>query len=309
MPPIAVIDIGTNAVLLLVARVEEGGSITPLVYEQRIPRLGRGVGTGRNLHPDSMNRVLQVLQEYATLMAPHAPSPVIVCGTSALRDAANREEFSRKIREATGWTLEVLTGEEEALWTYRGAVSGIPGLAGTTVLDIGGGSTELTIGNGTSIAKSISLDIGSVRLTERCFRHDPPTPWELDDATAIVEEAIGRTAGFPFRGTTLVGVAGTATSLVLLAREVRSFNIAAVTNVRLERETVEKLFRKLRGMPSSEIRGLSSVLEGRSDVITAGSLILREILAHCGFTSMIVSERGVRYGLVLRETEKAGPPA
>lgn len=307
MPPIAVIDIGTNTVLLLVARLDEGGTITPLVYEQRIPRLGRGVDSSRNLNGESMDRVVTVLKEYALLMAPHAPSPVIVCGTSAVRDAANGEELSRRILAETGWTLEVLSGDDEALWTYRGAISGIPDLQRTTVVDIGGGSTEMTIGDGTTIDQKISLDIGSVRLTERFFKHDPPTAAELESAIEVVENAIDRTAGFPFQGTTLVGVAGTATSLVLLARDVRSFNIAAVTNVRLEREMVERLFRRLRAMPSSEIRGLSPVLEGRNDVITAGSLILREIMAHCGFTSMIVSERGVRYGLAIREAEKAHP--
>jgi exopolyphosphatase/guanosine-5'-triphosphate,3'-diphosphate pyrophosphatase len=248
-----------------------------------------------------------VLKEYALLMAPHAPFPVVVCGTSAVRDAANGEELSRRILAETGWTLEVLSGDDEALWTYRGAISGIPDLQRTTVVDIGGGSTEMTIGDGTTIDQKISLDIGSVRLTERFFKHDPPTAAELESAIEVVENAIDRTAGFPFQGTTLVGVAGTATSLVLLARDVRSFNIAAVTNVRLEREMVERLFRRLRAMPSSEIRGLSPVLEGRNDVITAGSLILREIMAHCGFTSMIVSERGVRYGLAIREAEKASP--
>jgi exopolyphosphatase/guanosine-5'-triphosphate,3'-diphosphate pyrophosphatase len=307
LPPIAVIDIGTNTVLLLVATVDDKGNITPLLYEQRIPRLGRGVDAGGNLNSDSMDHVVAVLKEYAVLMASFAPSPVVVCGTSAVRDAANREEFSRRVLEGTGWALEVLSGDDEALWAYRGAISGFPEVHRTTVLDIGGGSTELTIGDGNTIERKISLDIGSVRLTERCFRQDPPSAGDLEAAIDIVENAIDRTAGFPFEGTTLVGVAGTATSLALLVRGARAFDVAAVTNVRLEREAVEKLFRKLRAMSSAEIQGLSPVLEGRSDVITAGSLILREIMMHCAFTSMIVSERGVRYGIALREAERRGP--
>jgi exopolyphosphatase / guanosine-5'-triphosphate,3'-diphosphate pyrophosphatase len=304
LPPIAVIDIGTNTVLLLAARLGEDGTITPLLYEQRIPRLGRGVDSSRSLHSDGMNRVVAVVQEYAALIAPLAPSPVIVCGTSAVRDAANREELSRRILAGTGWTLEVLTGDEEAFWTYRGAVSGIPGSGRTTVADIGGGSTELTVGDGTTIAERISLDIGSVRLTERCFHHDPPTLLELETAIEYVENEIARAASFPFKGTTLVGVAGTATSLALLASGTTTFDVAAVTNIPIERETVEVLFRRLRATSSSEILKLSPAMEGRSDVITAGSLILREIMAHCGFASMIVSERGLRYGLILREAEK-----
>jgi exopolyphosphatase / guanosine-5'-triphosphate,3'-diphosphate pyrophosphatase len=306
---VAVIDIGTNTVLLLVARVSKTGGIQPLVYEQRVPRLGRGVDSSGKLDTGAMERVITVLNEYRTLIAPHTPAATAICGTSAVRDAANSAEFSRRIEKETGFRLEVLGGEEEALWTYRGGVSGVPGPGRYTVIDVGGGSTEIITGNRKDVEDRISLDIGSVRLTERCLRHDPPTDGELEIAIELTENEIARASRFPFAGSTLVGVAGTATSLAVLAQGSKTFDVASVTNYRLTREMVESLFRTLRVMPSSSIRELSAAMEGRSDVITAGTLIVREIMAHFKFDSMIVSERGVRYGIAIREAERlSGEP-
>jgi exopolyphosphatase/guanosine-5'-triphosphate,3'-diphosphate pyrophosphatase len=151
--------------------------------------------------------------------------------------------------------------------------------------------------------KSVSLDIGSVRLTERILKHDPPTGEELEQAVRLVKRELGRLTDFPFSGTTLVGVAGTATSLAVLAQGLRAFELSAVTNYRLERTVVESLFQKLSRLPAAEIREMSSIMEGRADVITAGVLILREVMRYCAAGDIIVSERGVRYGLALREWE------
>ncbi|MBX2992389.1 MAG: Ppx/GppA family phosphatase [Bacteroidetes bacterium] len=301
---IATIDIGTNTVLLLVAEVDSEGSIHRLAYEQRIPRLGKGVDGSKNLQPESMQRVIGVLQEYKSIISSFDIEKIVACGTSAVRDAANREEFAELVHSNTGLDLEVLSGDDEAYWTYRGAVSGIPGITKATVVDIGGGSTEITVGNDKDIIDSISLDVGSVRLTERFLKHDPPTHPELEASITLVEDEIAKAGRFDFKDSTLVGVAGTATSLAILAQGLKEFSIDAVTNYNLDLDTVYLLFRALRAMPMDEIRTQSTFLEGRHDVIVAGVLILREIMAHFKFKEMIVSERGVRYGLVLREFER-----
>ncbi len=303
---IATIDIGTNTILLLVARAATDGSLETLEYRQAVARLGRSVDAQRRLHPDSMERAVRIVEEYKRIIDHHTPARVVVCGTSAVRDAANRDEFAALILKRTGFRLETLTGEEEAIWTYRGALSGVRDTTRATVVDIGGGSTEISVGSPTRVERHASLDIGSVRLTERMFRHDPPTSLELEAAIEIVEDAIARLAGFPFAGSTLVGVAGTATTLAILSQGLTLFNVSAVTNYRLSYTTVEDLFRTLREMPSSRIREMSDVMEGRNDIITAGTLVLREVMAHCGFTEMIVSERGLRYGLAVRELERVG---
>jgi exopolyphosphatase/guanosine-5'-triphosphate,3'-diphosphate pyrophosphatase len=301
---IASIDIGTNTVLLLVASTRADGEIVPLAYEQRIPRLGKGVDEHRRLHPESMARVAEVLKEYREILRPLRPDAVVVCGTSAVRDAANREEFCDLVKRETGYDLEVLSGQEESLWTYRGAISGVTGPARATVVDIGGGSTEISVGTRMAVEKDISLDIGSVRITERIFRGDPPAVEEMDHARTLVREHLARAAGFPFAGTSLIAVAGTATTLALLAQGSRRFDIRAVTNYRLTFAAVEQMLQTLRAMSSSAIRDLSEVMAGRADVITAGALILREVMECFGFGEAVVSERGVRYGLVVREAER-----
>jgi len=301
---IASIDIGTNTVLLLVARIDEDGNITPMVYEQRVPRLGKGVDDAKNLSHDSMRRVIEVLDEYRAIIANHRPDKTIVAGTSAVRDAHNRVEFTALVKRETGFDLEVLIGNDEAYWTYRGAISGTSVNQKATVVDIGGGSTEITTGDARTITNKISLNIGSVRLTERFFKHDPPTHPELEAAITMVEDELAKPKGFEFAGSTLIGVAGTATSLALLDQGTAEFSIHAVTNYKLKLNNVYALFRTLRAMPSSEILKLSTALLGRNDVITAGVLILQEIMAHYKFDEMIVSERGVRYGLVIREWEQ-----
>ena len=301
---IATIDIGTNTVLLLIARFDESGNITPLVYEQRVPRLGKGVDSSKTLQPESMQRVIDVLKEYKGMMSQHALSSTTVCGTSAVRDATNKDTLIEMIHREVGFELEVLSGEDEALWTYRGAISGLKDMDRVTVVDIGGGSTEITLGDQARIVNRISLDIGSVRLTERFFKHDPPTHPELEAAITFVEDELAKPKGFEFQGSTLIGVAGTATSLAILDQGLKDFSIRAVTNFTLKLDNVYALFRTLRSMQSSAILELSSVMQGRNDVITAGVLILREIIAHYKFGEMIVSERGVRYGIAIREWEK-----
>ena len=312
---LAVIDIGTNTTLLLVAGVEADGDIRTLVYEQRVPRLGRGVDSTGRLDRAAMDRVIAVLREYRSLASPYAPAATAVCGTSAVRDAANRDEFARRVDQETGYDLEILSGDDEALWTYRGAISGLRQSGRYTVVDIGGGSTEIITGGVRGIENRISLNIGSVRLTERCLRHDPPTPGELEGAIEVTEDEIARASRFPFAGSSLVGVAGTTTSLAVLAQGLKTFDAAFVTNYVLTREAVEFLFRTLSAMPAGAIRNLSEVMEGRSDVIVAGALIAREIMTHFKFDTMIVSERGVRYGIAIREAERLtrgaaeGPPS
>ncbi len=301
---LASIDIGTNTVLLLIAEVSPTGAVSPLVSEQRIPRLGRGVDAARHLAPDSMQRVVSVLKDYRAIIDRYRPVRVALCGTSAVRDAANRADFVALVKAGTGFDVEVMSGDEEARWTYRGAVSGLPGVARVAVLDIGGGSTELSLGDAHGPGRSISMDIGAVRLTERFLASDPPTREELIAAITEVRSHIDRTKSFDARGHTLVAVAGTPTTLAILAQGLPRFSADAVANYPLSRRRVGELLETLSGLRVAEIRRLSEVMEGRADVIVAGTLILQEIMETHGFEEAIVSDRGVRYGIVIREWER-----
>jgi exopolyphosphatase / guanosine-5'-triphosphate,3'-diphosphate pyrophosphatase len=307
---LATIDIGTNTVLLLVASINPAGSLIPCVYEQRIPRLGRGVDAQRMLQSESIARVIAVMREYAQIIGGCAVDSVVVCGTSAVRDAANRQELADAIRRETGYSLEVLSGEDEAIWTYRGAVSGIPPADGyAVVLDIGGGSTEMSLGDGSTTTRHCSIDIGSVRLTERCFHEDPPSARGILEAIAIIDSSLASAEFAVPSNAQWVGVAGTATTLGLVAQGRTSFSMEGVTNTRLTYSQVVALRRRFETLPVKEIRNISSVLEGRADVILAGTLILQRIMERNHLDEITISERGLRYGLALREWERmAGNP-
>jgi exopolyphosphatase/guanosine-5'-triphosphate,3'-diphosphate pyrophosphatase len=304
---VAAVDIGTNTILLLVADVSPDGVLRTVHDEQQVPRLGRGVDAHRNLAPDAMDRALNVLRSYSSVVASSACDLVAVGATSAVRDAANREEFLDRVRELTGWHVDLLSGEDEALWTFRGGMSGVAEDGPVTVLDVGGGSTEITVGRGTAIDNRVSLDIGAVRLTERFIRSDPPGTEEMDAAAATIRRELAHADAFPFQGSRLVGVAGTPASLAVLDQGLTQFSVEAVARYRLQRSRVEALLDRLSAMSVPAIRRLSTVMDGRADVMVAGTLIVREVMRRYSFEEMIVSERGLRYGLALRAAARTSP--
>jgi exopolyphosphatase/guanosine-5'-triphosphate,3'-diphosphate pyrophosphatase len=296
----AAIDIGTNTVLLLIASIDARGQLTALVDEQRSPRLGKGVDESRIISAAALDRLIDVLLEYRALIAGHNVKSLTVTGTSAVRDAANRQDVLRRVHAATGFAISVLSGEDEARLSYRGAVSGLSSGERTVVLDIGGGSTEIIAGEGESILFHTSRDVGAVRLTERFFRHDPPLPEEIQSALSAIRASCADLPPLDETRSRLVGVAGTATTLALLDQGVETFDPAAITNYRLSRQAVDRLFVLLSSKRAQDIRVLSAAMQGRADVITAGTLILRCLIEQFGFAEMIVSERGLRYGAALR---------
>ncbi len=298
---VAAIDIGTNTVLLLVAAPDPRGLITPVLDLHRVPRLGAGVDSRKFLHPDSIARAIAVLKEFREAALAHNAGRIIACATSAVRDAGNRGDFIEEVRRTTGLSVEVLSGEEEAILSFHGALSGLTVDHPLLVLDIGGGSTELTWGDANGISFRASFDLGAVRLTERCFHHDPPLPEEIARASDVIDDILAhRTYGFP-RNTQLIAVAGTPTTLTTLARGLKTFSAKAIEGYTMQRDALEELWERLSRLPSAEIRALSEVCEGRADVMTAGTLILRRIMDRFGFRSMRVSDKGLRYGLILRE--------
>jgi exopolyphosphatase / guanosine-5'-triphosphate,3'-diphosphate pyrophosphatase len=298
--PVAAIDVGTNTVLLLIARKDSGGLLVPVLDVQRVPRLGAGVDAHKKLQPDAMQRVVAVLADYCSIADSHGVRKILACATSAVRDAVNRDEFVAQVQRFTGLRLEVLSGEEEALWSYQGAISGIPSIHACLVLDIGGGSTEMIVGNGREIVSRVSLDIGAVRLTERCFVHDPPLQTEIEHASELISNALTGVIQRTDPDSQLIAVAGTPNALATLTLELPDYSREAVAGFVMKRSQIEELWRRLRQLPSVDIRKLSNVMEGRADVIIAGTLILRKVMDHFGLSTMTVSERGLRYGLALR---------
>jgi len=313
---IASIDIGTNTVLLLIADIDEHGVIHPVEHQQRLPRLGRDVGQNKVIHTTAFDRIAWILNEYRNLAQQLRAEETVACATSAVRDAANRDEFQSYMKSATGIDVEALSGDEEALLTYRGAISGFPNLKHeAVVLDIGGGSTEITYpskptppllsgeGRGEVSLTRHSLQLGSVRLTERYFKHDPPTVSELQSAVDDIRKTFADVSTPQFSQYRLIGVAGTVTTLACLDQQLLQFDIEKVSGYEMSRHAVAAWQSKLSSMHSQHVRSLSSTTEGRADILAAGVLILHEFMEYFDIHSVLVSERGLRYGLAIREWE------
>lgn len=305
---LACIDIGTNTVLLLVADVGDQGILLPIVDRLAIARLGEGVDQHRRLSEPAMQRALAVIKDHQALIASLDVDRTLITATSAVRDAANREEFASLITDNTGYALEILDGNEEALRTWRGAVSGFP-LAdsdATAVLDIGGGSTELTIGRGHSLVDRRSVDLGSVRLTERYLFNHPPTPSAIKQCREDLRAQLWALPNFEPSTTRLIGVAGTVTTLAMLELALPSFDARKIAGWSLTTEQVERWLLRMESMTHEALHREFHIEPGRADIILAGVLILHEFLLHSKAPAIQVSERGLRYGILEREVQRLG---
>jgi exopolyphosphatase/guanosine-5'-triphosphate,3'-diphosphate pyrophosphatase len=303
------IDIGTNTILMLIADVAANGRLDTVRDEQVIARLGKGVDAHRRITPETAKRVLEYLRGYRSIAADFRTDKMIVCGTSALRDSANTSEFIQFIRDELDLEIEILSGQEEAELTYRGAVSEFlePGHQQPfAVLDIGGGSTELTFGTGESVTASSSIDLGSVRLTERILQSSPPSTPALNQALSEVRMWIS-TFPAPRPHHRLIGVAGTATTLAAVDLQLGTFDASRVSGRSLSAPAVERIFGQLRSLTVEEIvQSYPQIQSGRADILLAGTMILKEAMKKFAVDSITVSARGLRYGMVLREVSREG---
>ncbi len=307
---LAAIDIGTNTVLLLIARIDKEGTIHPLHHEQRLPRLGAGVDRHRSIQAVMFDRIAGILSEYAEQARKFGCERILAAATSAVRDAQNRAEFLASMKERTGISVELLSGEDEALWSYRGALSGLPAAAGpAAVLDIGGGSTEISwakadLGDAGKMLQHKSLEIGAVRVKERYLLHDPPGQRELSEAAEAVRNTLRGIDPEELAGVSLIGVAGTVTTLACLDQNLPEFDLSRVSGYVLRGDSVGSWLRRLSSMNAEAIESLSAAAQGRADILTAGVLILHEFMTRIGADRVVVSERGLRYGLILRDYER-----
>lgn len=298
---VAAVDIGTNSVLLLVVERDASGELRALVERATITRLGQGVDRARRLSPDAIERTLACLSTYAEDLRCLKVDRLSVVGTSAMRDAGGGGEFIRRASEVLGVEPRVISGEEEARLTFEGAASGL-GLCGKiTVFDVGGGSTEIVRGaidgDEASVAWARSLDIGSVRLFERFVASDPPNNAELAAVETFIEERL-RACPPPSPGEPVVGIAGTVTTLAAVARGIHPYDGRRVHGLRLTRTELLETARKLSALPLTQRISIPGLEPERADVIVTGASIVTAVLAWSKATELIVSDRGVRWGLV-----------
>ncbi|MGH9002097.1 MAG: exopolyphosphatase [Acidimicrobiia bacterium] len=297
----AAIDIGTNSTRLLVA--DAGGREGPLATLERrmtITRLGQGVNATRRLHPQAVERTLAVLGEYREILDKLGVESVRATATSAVRDATNRDDFLVPATGILGTAPQVLTGEEEGRLTFLGATAGLAEPAPYLVVDIGGGSTEFIVGSGEPDAL-MSVDVGCVRLTEAYLHSDPPAPEELSQAISVVGlhlDDVDRLLPGAIDAKTLIGVAGTVTTVAAVELGLPEYDSEALHHFRLTHAAAEDVFRTLATEPAEARRHNPGLEAGRVDVIVGGAVVLVAVMRHFGFDEMLVSEADILDGLI-----------
>ncbi|GAA3739370.1 Ppx/GppA phosphatase family protein [Micromonospora maritima] len=303
----AAIDCGTNSIRLLIADLPDpsAGESAPLVDVSRrmeIVRLGQGVDRTGRLAPEAIERTRVALADYAAEIEKSGADRVRMCATSASRDASNAGDFRAMVERTLGVAPEVVTGDEEARLSFTGAVRGLPADARSPylVVDIGGGSTEFVVGDRESgVRGAISVDIGCVRMTERHLHGDPPGPAEIAAAEADVAAAVDRAlAAVPGReAATLVGLAGSVTTVVALAEGLREYDPGRIHHARVPYERVASVTAYLLGATREQRLAEPVMHPGRADVIGAGALVLRIIMERAGMPSVIASEHDILDGI------------
>lgn len=276
----AAFDCGTNSLRLLVADVDEAGRLTEIAREMRVVRLGQGVDRTGEFAPEALARTFAVCDEYAEIVARHAPDRMRFVATSASRDVSNRDEFAAGVQQRLGLLPEVIEGREEAELSFLGATAGVPDAAAPRlVMDLGGGSTELVLGDAGADA-AYSMNIGCVRLFERHLASDPPTEEQIDALRADVDDAFTEAAQHVDVSATrtLVGVAGTITTTAAAILDLPGYDREAIHGSALTREQIVRAADRLTAMTWDERRALPYMHPGRADVIAAGSQVFARLV-------------------------------
>jgi exopolyphosphatase / guanosine-5'-triphosphate,3'-diphosphate pyrophosphatase len=298
---LAAFDVGTNSTRLLVADVAGGVMVAEHAREMVITRLGKGVDRTGRFDPAALARTLEVLAGYADTCRRLGVERRRLVATSATRDAADRQAFLDGVRDLLGVDAEVLTGQAEAAAAYRGATAGLADDRPTLVVDIGGGSTELILGDGATARASVSLDIGCVRLNERHLHGDPPHPAEV---AALRADVGGHLAGMgevldPAAAERVVGVAGTVTTVTAIAFGLDAYDPRRIHHQTLNAAEIGAVAEKLAAMTVAERAAMPVMAKGREDVIAAGALLLDELVRSFRLPAVTASETDILDGVLL----------
>lgn len=301
---VAIVDIGTNSTRLLIADVDRAtGSVTDLLRQSRVTRLGAGVDSGGELSAEAVERTRAVLADYRRLIDEHGCEANLAVLTSAVRDAVNGADFTENVRSDYGLDARTLSGDEEAQLTFLGAMSDrTPDPEPTVVVDIGGGSTEFVVGHDHTAGFHVSLQAGVVRMSERHIHSDPPAPAELQSLARDTREIF--LTGLPAQErapvTSGIAVAGTATSAAAIDQELDPYDPARVHRYPLLLPTVELLLARLAEMTEAQRREVVGLHPDRAPTIVAGMILLSEAMRVFELDRVEVSEHDILRGGVLR---------
>jgi exopolyphosphatase / guanosine-5'-triphosphate,3'-diphosphate pyrophosphatase len=304
----AAIDIGTNTILCVIAQLENCGRFEVLDDLGEITRLGEGVDRTGRISAEGERRSLEILRRYVERCRELGVDEITVAGTSALRDAGNSREVRSRFREELGLEIQVLSGEEEAASSFLAVQRGLAlGDQELLVIDIGGGSTEFIWGNKSGIRHARSIDIGSVRLTERFLHSDPVCDDEYRELMQAIDAAIASLLikGRPLSSAlTLVGIAGTFTTLAAVEKKLTRYSHSEVHGSSLSLNEVRRQVKLYKEKSVAERKKIPGLDPKRADVIFAGACLIERIMAGLYAERVIVSDQGVRYGLLYKRLDR-----
>jgi len=297
---IASIDIGTNTVLLLIAKVESSTrKIIPLHNEHRMPRIGQGTKQTGIISQDKLTLLYDVLKEYDSIIRRYNCDKVLVIGTNAFRMSNNTEEIKEDIKKLFKYDLNVISGEEEAEYAYLGAISNLDSPDNSMVIDIGGSSTEIIIGEKYKIMSKNSLQLGSVSVTEQYLKNSPPLIVELENFSEEIKNLF-LAFNNKIAPKNVIAIAGTATTLACMKLGLKEFEEKNVDKSLITFRDMKLIIKELSSLRPSEILNrYGTVMKGREDIIFAGAFILYKFMEIFGIENVAVSTRGIRYGAIV----------
>lgn len=298
---IASIDIGTNTILLLIADVDiENLSIKTIFNEQKIPRIGEGLKSGKPINEKKRELLLQILSSYAETSKKFNAEVIFAKATNAFRIASNQTELLKLIKKNIGIEVDVISGLEEARLTFLGCTYEHSSTKRFAVIDIGGGSTEIVIGKKNKIFEVLSLPIGVVSLTEKFFNTTPTKTSQIQNCNRFIQNILNKNLSqFP-KYETAIAVAGTPTTLACIQNNINEYDESKIEGSVLLRSDVENFSTQLIQLsPKEIILKYHSVVEGREDVLLAGSMLLSQIMRQLNTEEVVVSSKGLRYGAVV----------
>lgn len=302
------IDIGSNTILMAILESDGSGKLTLLEDMHEIARLGEKVDQLGFLQQSAIERAAGILRNYRAVCDKYKVDYIIASATSAMRDAENGAETATQFADILAAEVNIIEGKEEASVSFLGSIDygAFHEYKSNTgekrmVIDIGGGSTEIITGSGLEYGSAVSINIGSVRLTEKFFGQHPPKQTEIENASEFIRNEYIKSGFNPGVVNQVTAVAGTATTLASIAANIREFDSKAINGMSLNKDTIDEVFHLLLSITTREIIDKCGVHPKRADVITAGALILKNLTELAGFGTCRVSVQGLRYGLIFNK--------
>lgn len=313
MSPVASLDLGTNTFRLLIAEFSEKDGLIPVVIKRAITRLGEGLYENDFLNPSAIKKSLSVIDGFSSLIKQHQVEKVFAVSTSVLRDAKNSKEFTAEVFKQTGISVRILTGVEEAELTLKGVLSVLDCIPlRSMVFDIGGGSTEFILTEGSIPNKTLSVNLGVVHLAEKFLISGSMTSVENSSLNKYIKDIIEHT-DFKYAlsamlsshaspaQSSLIGTAGTVTTLAAIAQQMEHYAPEKINNYILSRQTIENIYHRLTLSSLEERKEITGLEEGREAIIVPGVAIVLEIMNHFGFNQITVSDAGLLEGILLAD--------